>query len=264
MPTIPVPAPLAPEAGSGEFGSMEPTLADLAFERVLLFGADYWELTQGRPDAARHMRHYLEGTGEPLEVDVSRMLEDMPMFQQRSRGGLDTFLVDVESRVEQEYRGEPMKLEVVSPWILAPYSETPNWYYAMGGFHYTFGAEVTVSPPSTAEGSPTVEIAHRMYVSDYYNWDQGKSVTIPRPTMPLVGEPISLPIPEEYRDHIREVGDNWVVADTAQARLHLGGLAREYEITGRTEVSTVNYTFDPQTMQWAPAAPPPAAPAAGR
>jgi len=115
IPDIPLPPPLTPDPGSGEFGSMEPTLADFAFERFLLIGAAYWEVAEGRRDAARHMRHFLEGTGEPLEVDVERMLEEMPPFRAQSQTDLDLFIHDVENRVQQEYRGEPMKLEIVSP-----------------------------------------------------------------------------------------------------------------------------------------------------
>jgi hypothetical protein len=253
IPAIPVPPALTPDPGSGEFGSMEATPADYAFEQLLLLGAAGWEVTLGRPDAARHMRHYLEGSGEPLQVDVERMLEDMPEFKTQDEIDLDQFIRDVQDRIAGEYRGQPLRLEITSPWIESPYPRSENWYYATGRFSYAYGAEVTVSPPHTAEGSPTVEIAYRTYVADFYNWDQGKTVTIPRPTVPAVGT-ISLPIPQEYQPHIREVGDSWVVADAAQARLHLGGLAKEYEIRGQTETSTLYYSFDPQTSVLAPSA----------
>ena len=262
-PSIPVPPPLSPDPGSGEFGSMEPTLADYAFEQFLLFGADGWEVGLGRPDAARHMRHYLEGSGEPLEVDLARLLRDEPVFQLDSQGALAGFLHDIQTQVRGEYQGQPLSLQVTSPWIQAPYGRSDNWFFAMGGWSYAYSAEVNMTPPPTPDGSPTVKIEYQIHLWDYYNWDTGKSVTIPR-TIPGTDMPVSLPIPEEYQPHNYEVGDNWVVKDTGPARLHLAGLAREYEITGVTEVIRLNYTLDPNSGLLMPSPGPEQATAPGR
>jgi len=255
---LPAPSHPTPDAGAGPFDSMEPTLADFAFEQVLFAGAAQWDLMQDRPDAARHMRHYLEGSGETLVVDVDTMLRDMPKFQRISQAALDDFIQDIEVRVARQYDGNSLEFQATSPWhgdFYATQADNANWFFAMGGLSYSYSAEVSVVPPVTAEADPTVEVTYQMHVWDYYNWDQGKSVTIPRPTMPVTGEPMSFPIPEEYQGHIEEVGDSWRVQDTALARLHLGGLAQEYEIIGQTEVSGLSYTLDTQSMQFEPAQP---------
>jgi len=265
--SLPSPAHPTQDSGSGPFDSMEPTLADFAFEGALLAGAAQWDLVQDRPDAARHMRHYLEGSGEPLVVDVNNMLHNLPKFQQVSQAALDGFIEDIELEVGRQYDGNPLQLQTTSPWhgdYYAMQADNPNWFFAMGGFSYAYSAEVNVTPPMVAGGNPTVEISYQMHIWDYYNWDQGKAVTIPRPTIPLSGDPLSLPIPEEYQGHIEEVGNSWRVQDTALSRLHLGGLAQEYEITGQTEVSTRSYTLDAQSMQLEPAQPPLAGPRTGR
>jgi len=261
---LPSPAHPTPDEGSGPFGSISPVTADYAFQALLVAGAAHWDLAQDRPDAARHMRHYLEGSGEPLEVDVSQLLQDEPAFQLQSRASLQTFVDGLESQIQADYHGQPLTFQVTSPWTPAPYATSENWYYAMGGYSYAYSAEVNVTPPITPGGSPTVEVQYQMQVWDYYNWDKGKSVTIPRPTLPGTDIPISVPIPEEYQPHITEVGDSWHVKDTALARLHLTGLAREYEITGQTEVITLNYTLDPNSGQLTPSTVPAAGPPPGR
>ena len=198
------------------------------------------------------MRHFLEGTGEPLEVDVGKLLRDEPAFQLQSRGALQTLLRGIEGRIQDGYHGEPLSFQVTSPWMEAPYATSRNLYYAMGGYSYTYSAEVNVTPPAISGVSPTVELQYQMHVWDYYNWDKGKSVTIPRPTLPGTSLPISMPIPQEYQPHITEVGDSWHVEDTALARLHLTGLAQEYEINGQTAVITLNYTLDLGSGQLSP------------
>jgi uncharacterized protein YukE len=114
---LPSPAHPTPDEGSGPFGSISPVAADYAFQSLLMAGAAHWDLAQGRPDAARHMRHYLEGSGEPLEVDVGRLLRDEPAFQLQSRGSLQTFIRGIEGRIQDEYHGEPLSFQVASPWM---------------------------------------------------------------------------------------------------------------------------------------------------
>ena len=97
---------------------------------------------------------------------------------------------------------------MATPWILAPYSSTDNWYYAMGGFSYAYSTQVHVIPPIVEGANLTIQIDYQMYVHDYYNWDQGKMVTAPRPTMPITGDPISIPIPQEYAG----ISRNWELA----------------------------------------------------
>ena len=262
--SLPSPAHPTPDEGSGPFDSISPVAADYAFQGVLAAGAAQWALIQDRPDAARHMQHYLSGSGEPVEVDVGKLLQDEPAFQLNSQGALQTFLNDVESRIQGEYQGQPLSFQVSSAWMQAPYARDENWYYAMGGWSYAYSAEVSVTPPAMTGAGPTVEVQYQMHLWDYYNWDKGKSVSIPRPTLPGTDIPISLPIPAEYQPHIREVGNVWVVQDAALARLHLTGLAREYEITGQTELIRLNYTLDPNSGQLMPSAVPVGAQPPGR
>jgi len=261
---LPSPAHPTPDEGSGPFGSISPVAADYAFQALLVAGAAHWDLVQDRPDAARHMRHYLEGSGEPLEVDVGKLLQDEPAFQHDSQGSFQTFLDGIESRVQGEYHGQPLSFQVTSPWIEAPYARSENWYFAMGGDSYAYSAEVNVTPSTVPGGNPSVEVQYQRHIWDYYNWDKEKSVTIPRPTLPGTDVPISIPIPEEYQPHITEVGDSWHIKDTALARLHLTGLAQEYEITGQTEVIRLKYTLDPKSGQLTPSTVPVEAPPPGR
>jgi hypothetical protein len=234
----------APDEGAGPFDSVSPSPADYAFQQLLYVGAAQWDLIQDRPDAARHMRHYLEGSGEPLDIDVEQLLQDEPAFQLDNEVALRSFVRDIEAEIQDQYAGEPISFQRTTAWLRAPYSRSDNWYYAMGGYSYAYAAEVSVAPPSTPGGNPTVQVDYQLHVWDYYNWDTGKSVTIPRPTLPMGAEPISLPIPEEYEGHISELGDQWLVQDTALGRLHLTGLAQEYEMRGQTDVATLQFELD--------------------
>jgi WXG100 family type VII secretion target len=249
---------LAPEAvtfddGAGQHASKSPVAADYTFKQLLFMGATYWDRFLGRPDAAQHMRHYLRNSGDPINVDVIKMLNDMPHFRTNSDIAFDGFLNDVGQEIWSQYQGQPLQFDYASDWYgfyaLPGADENQNWYYALGGFSYAYAAKVTVLPPETLNGDPTVQIDYQMHVSDAYNWDEGKSVTIDKPVNPITGNPIRLPIPDEYSEYITDMGDHWHVRDEALGRLHLVGLAQEFEVAGTTPVESLHYqlSFDDNT-----------------
>jgi WXG100 family type VII secretion target len=263
--TLPAPHPPLADEGSGVHHSEDPSAADRAFEGLLHLGAGAWEAD--RPDAARHMRHYLGNSGETLEVDVAKMMRDMPQFEMHSQAYFQAFLQrDIRNQILQDYNGQPLEFEITSDWnsdFYATKSVSENWFYAMGGFSYSYSARVTVEPPTIAGENPIVEVDYQLFVHDVYNWDQGKMVTIDKPDLPLVGE-ISLPIPEEYQAHILDEGDHWRIYDSALAQLHTAGLAREYVISGHSDLQTLHYELDLTSHGLNPIQPPSAASEPGR
>ncbi|NIM92989.1 MAG: WXG100 family type VII secretion target [Anaerolineales bacterium] len=248
--TLPEPTPPASDEGSGPHNVEAPTMVDRAFETVLYFGAEAWD--DDRPDAARHMRHYLGNSGETLDVDIEKMMRDMPQFEKHSEAYFEEFLnEDIRERILQTYNGQWLQFDIVSEWnddFYARKSISENWFYAMGGFSYAYSADVTVEPPISPGGNPTVEVNVQMFVHDVYNWDQGKMVTIDKPDVPIIGD-YSIPIPDEYQAHIIDEGDRWRVYDTALAQLHTVGLAQEYPIAGRSEIQSLQYEIDLTNQQ---------------
>ncbi len=211
------PAPVEPPQptkgdGSGPWRVDEPSEQDRESEEDFYELADKAELI-GLTDAARHMRHYLDGTGKTLNVDVDRVLDGVGQGRDASDATLSEALSGVRERVGA-YDGKRLVIPFESPWLVATAGKAneTNWYYAMGSFSVSQSGVVIVEPPSEPGGEPTVRIEYRTHVFDRYNWDPNKKVTIP-----LVGE----------------------VADSTLGRLHQVGLAREYEIHGSSEVRTI-------------------------
>ncbi|MEH0513750.1 MULTISPECIES: hypothetical protein [unclassified Streptomyces] len=70
----------APDPGSGAFDTEEPTAKDLWFlarAQGIAAGGDF----TGETGASRNMEHYLSATGEPLDLDVDRILKDDSGFR---------------------------------------------------------------------------------------------------------------------------------------------------------------------------------------
>ncbi|WP_435610763.1 hypothetical protein [Streptomyces sp. C10-9-1] len=177
----------------------------------------------GKTDAARHMDHYLNGTGSTLDLDVDRMLSDED----------DTVLRDVSSatrvRREDEWRrqaleafaqsgGEPVAIPVETAGVGYTHDKGPdgtaNWYLAVGSaMTNTTGVVTAVAGP---DGRPQVNIDYQVNVWDRYNWDPGKATPIGPTT----------------------------VTDADMARMHTTGQAREFDMRGSSSVQQHDMTSD--------------------
>ncbi|MFD9685380.1 hypothetical protein ACFWXO_06420 [Kitasatospora sp. NPDC059088] len=165
----------------------------------------------GYPDASVNMAHYLDGTGTPLTVDVDRMLGDDAGFKadagvqlaantaQWRQAALDAF---------EKSGGAPVSVPVESPVAHRTFGDR-NWYLAVGSHPYLTSGVVTAVPGP--DGKPRVSLQYQVNVWDRYNWDPGKST-------PIAGTDVT---------------------DADMASLHRTGLAKEYDIVGRTRPVTV-------------------------
>ncbi|MFJ4096323.1 hypothetical protein ACIPYS_32490 [Kitasatospora sp. NPDC089913] len=203
----------APDDGAGPFAQRPPGPGDYAkgimAEHLLVGGGTF----AGFTDAARHMQHYLEATGEPLNVDVDRFLRD--------DGTLRGLVAEQISKHQEEWRqtaldayaqsgGAPVAVpvEAVRHRTSDPASQR-NWYLAIGSHAFATSGVVTVRPG--ADGKPRVSMQYQVSVWDRYNWDPGKSTPI--------------------------AGTN--IKDSDLADLHQTGLAKEFDLTGRSTPVTV-------------------------
>ncbi|MCB0078393.1 MAG: hypothetical protein KDD73_13345, partial [Anaerolineales bacterium] len=184
---------------------------------------------------AEHMHHFLDNSGEPLDVSVDDMLSDMPEFQARVDQQSQVVMNQmINQEIANSYDGTPMTFEVTTPWLSDYYpdkSDYPDWYYGVGGFSYAQSATVTVTP-NPAGGDPIVTVTSQTHMFDRYNWDAGKSVTLPSTGI-------------DWIDDHTMAGD--YIPDTQMGRLHGTGIAQEYELHGSSSKRVTTYHYDPNT-----------------
>ncbi len=225
----PPPSPPAPESGDGSasHGSVAATAQDYA-NRELFFGVADGADAVGMDNAARNMRHYLDNSGQSLNVDPGAMLNELPGLRGKANIAFQNDLInEANRRIENGYAGQPMRFQLTTPWrgYYAGKAESQDRFYATGGFSYAYGADVTVTPG--ADGKPYVSVDYQMHVFDRYNWDKGKGVDI-----------------GPFR-----------VGDAQLGRLHEAGIAKEYELRGSTTPSNYSYTHSGAEVSAGGAAP---------
>ena len=238
------PAYPPPDAGSGQHGVREPTWADFVFEKVLQAGATKFRL-QGYDDAARHMSHYLGNSGRELKVSVDEMMAEMPQFKSAVQGTL-TYMVAENFGSANPTQGIELNFESGWTKFYATPEVSPNWFYAMGGYYYWVGANAKVLSVQES-GKAVIKVVYKVAVSDYYNWDAGKSTSFEKP------EWLSIPsLPETYEGKIIDLGNTLIIQDTALAELHKAEIAQEYHIAGQTGKTVSYYKYDPATSKLIP------------
>ncbi|MEM7374691.1 MAG: hypothetical protein AAF587_39230 [Bacteroidota bacterium] len=210
-----------PSDGSGEWGADADDRGTSDYANHYMFGRVALAAeTMGYTNAARHMRHYLGNTGNPLEVNVDSMLRDVEPFSL----AYDNYIPEVKSKVNDYVKNlnqsldEPKEVSFTGTRSSSVYcgkGDSPDWFYAIGGFTHWWTADVTVSQ-SRDSNTYDVEIKMKIHIKDRYNWDKGKSVNIG---------------PLEIKD--KQLG-----------RLHEVGLAKEYDVFGESSIRRINYTVE--------------------
>lgn len=212
IPGYPTPPPT--DEGAGEYNSQSKGLDDRLAHQSLYRAADAAE-TIGAPNAARHLRHYLDASGRDLEVDPDNIMRDVPEFRDSVSAKLD----DTDRQLRQqalaafEANGEqPVTLPFETDWDshYITKSQSQDWFFAMGGIAYSITGYIAVEPSDAPGSDPTMTMHYQVHVYDRYNWDKGKKVEI---------GPIT-------------------IHDEAMGKLHVVGLAQEYDVRGSTQVHT--------------------------
>ncbi|MFE0730386.1 hypothetical protein ACFW2X_19455 [Streptomyces antibioticus] len=204
----------SPDPGSGVFDSEEPTAEDLWFlarAQGIAAGGDF----TGEVGASRNLEHYLSATGEPLDLDVDRILQDdsglrhnvtslhiTPNEETWRRQGLDAF---------ERAGGDKTVVVPVESVAAGRTLQSDEWFHAIGSHQQNVSGMVTVSPGEN--GKPKVSLDYQVNIWDRYNWDAGKSTEFP---------------------------GGVVIPDSEMGRLHTVGFAQEFDMRG----SSSTYTFD--------------------
>ncbi|MGO4630213.1 hypothetical protein AB4225_04605 [Streptomyces sp. 2RAF24] len=155
----------SPDPGSGAYDTEEPNPRDLLFHARALTIAAAGDFA-GENAASRNMLHYLRGSGEPLDLDVDRILHDDPAFKAQigtnhvagyqeawRRQALDAFAKAggdkaVAIPVESDHEGKSFQAD--------------EWFHAVGAHEQNVSGLVTVIPG--ADGKPKVSLDYQVNV----------------------------------------------------------------------------------------------------
>lgn len=208
---IPPPPPWQPhDKGAGEWGS-QPWYSrgdDLAFKAAIEEALPAIGLKW--PHAAQMMQRYLDNTGGRQQVDLDGMLSGMPEMQSFAdqiliQPEIDRIVAQAQSN--NQYN-QPIPFRTGWKGYYLPPEKYPDWFRAVGGVDLSAGGVVTVSPPATPGGPPQVNVTSQLNLADQYNWDPGKTTQV---------GPVT-------------------ISDARMAGLQTAGLAREFTISGSSQV----------------------------
>lgn len=194
--------------GAGRHGQRAPGLGDYAVHEAATSAADV--MAPMWPDASKNLLHFLGNSGAPLDINVDRMLEDLPEFQEKSDGLVRENLQEaINDSLVSGFSG-PVTYPFTTDWDVhyAEKRDDANWFYATGGYSYALAGTVTVYPPDETSSDWRHEVAYQVHVADRYNWDGLKQTQIG----PLT------------------------VTDAELAELHRAGIAQEFDLVGRSSV----------------------------
>jgi RHS repeat-associated protein len=166
------------------------------------------------PDASRHMNHYLGNTGRPLTIRLERMLKE-------SLAAREHFIRERRIFIEFVNGLDVGNHDVTSGHINGGQHRNvdENWYYAVGGYS-AWGkgrAFITCGP----DGKKRYAFAFSYKFYDRYNWDNPKIAMV----------------------------HGVKVHDILFGKLHLYGLAREYDLKGMV-TETIRWTEGDPLPGW--------------
>lgn len=162
------------------------------------------------PDASRNLLHYLENTGEPQQINVNRMMKDMPELDENTQRDVKDLANQAKNDAISSGASGPVTYTFSTAWKseYTEQKEHPNWFYATGGYQRATEGTVTVYPPTEDNPEWTYKYNYRVHVADRYNWDGKKAI----PIGPLT------------------------ITDKELQELHKSGLAQEYDLIGESSV----------------------------
>jgi hypothetical protein len=173
---------------------------DIAFEAGVVRPAATAADSFGYENAARHLRHYLNNSGEDLDVDPALIARDNPKFAASVNQQLSEEVEDAIRRASGQ-AGTPVQFS--SDWKGVYLDEDRDWFLALGGMSHAVTGYAVVSPTNPSQ----VEVHYETHVFDRYNWDEGKGVNF---------GPVS-------------------ISDDQMGALHTAGIAKEYSVRGSTD-----------------------------
>jgi len=126
------------------------------------------------------MYHYRHGGGSTKyfsEDDVVAIRREVPSVAAFETNNLELFL----NMVQEDFKNKKGKTggylslntKKGTNWFGQYAKYGSEWFYAMGGFQISYGAQAVRTPTQ-------ITIFYRLYVADRYNWDIGKVTVFPK------------------------------------------------------------------------------------
>lgn len=208
--------PTPADRGAGPWRSKPVTAKTVAQYALLDAAVGLPTMVYPGVNATRHLRHYLNNSGQTYTIDLEDMIRCVPSakramvaeFRQAQRFlqgmpvGRHLF---TSSNTESSYNEE---------------SENPEWYFAIGGYSYWGKGEATITP---SQNGRRYEVDFTYCFRDRYNWDGGKAVVI----------------------------GGVLVTDKFMGEFHRQGLAREFDCVGSVRRAITwdgDATFPPNNL----------------
>lgn len=207
------------DPGSGEHGRHGAGIKDRA-THLMVENAMIVADAAGWTNAARHLNHYLDNSGDPLKVDVNRMLREVPSFAQEMDTRLSAHSRQWREQALAEFArsgGAPVTIPVEVKWdgVSLPQAENADWFFAVGSCEAGISGVVTVTPD--AQGRPQVTLDYQVNMRDRYNWDSTADLDHD-------GKPDGKSV---------ELG-GLKIEDKTLGKLHEVGLAQEFDMAGNS------------------------------
>lgn len=162
-------------------------------------------------DAVKHMEHYFDNDGKDYTIDLEGMVHEVPSAGEVYKLELSRAITFVQGLTPGTY-------DITSRKAVNGYNkqgESKNWFFAIGGYSVWGKGKVTVTDKGSGKREYVLEFEYKFF--DRYNWDAGKSVTIPY---------INLRITDHF-----------------MGEFHRCGLAKEFNTNGSIK-RTIKWTSD--------------------
>ncbi|MGO1286400.1 MAG: hypothetical protein ACTH0H_11005 [Brachybacterium sp.] len=196
------PAWTPPADGAGEHNSEFAGPIDHSVHSLAREGAD---MKRGDwPNASEHLDHFLDNSGADYDADVDSLISDQPDFAQKAQERRHQAGYDAVAQAQADGATGPITYPLSTAW--GGHTADGDWFYASGSFNYNQTGTVTAHPPDAEHPQWRYEVDAQVNFRDRYNWDGGKATAI----------------------------GPFTVTDERLAALHRGGIAREYNLVGRS------------------------------
>lgn len=164
-------------------------------------------------DASNLLRHYFSNQGGRFEIDLEKMVREVPS----AKATLEKQIAAAKAFVETLPPGSySFTSKTGSLNHAIPMTESRNWFFAVASYT-TWGKGTAKVAKAGDKTQYTMTFLYQMY--DRYNWDTGKQVVIP------------IPFFKEQLGKIFSVEDR-TVTDEFMGDFHRMGLAKEFDTVG--------------------------------
>lgn len=206
--------------------------------------------------AADNMSHYRHGGGSTKvfsEDDVSDIRHEVPAVASFETNNLELFLnmVHEDFKTRGDKTGGYLSLNTKKNlnWFGQYAKYGSEWFYAMGGFQISYGAQALLSLTH-------ITILYRLYVADRYNWDVGKVTAVPKDQLQwLLGDKtmnkilgLKDSIGADYFNNTdpKDINgnkntDEYVVNDSLMGSLETTGNAAPFDLWGTGKIRVATY-----------------------